>query len=92
MIAEIDPLDSNCDRRKLPWDKLNLSDKATPEKKNKKSRKASMTQNCTQIDKTYATIERSPLSLANSTVAGEHLFRNYQSSAKAEMISPDESR
>lgn len=70
MIAEIDPLDSNCDRRKLPWDKLNLSD----------------------IDKTYATIERPPLSLANSTVAGEHLFRNYQSSAKAEMISPDESR
>ncbi|KAF3324872.1 Fanconi anemia group J protein [Carex littledalei] len=91
VIAEIDPLDSNCDRRKLPWDKLNLSDKATPEKKNKKSRKSSMTQNCTQII-FIDPLERPPLSLANSTVAGEHLFRNYQSSAKAEMISPDESR
>lgn len=92
MIAEVDPLDSKCDKRKLPWDKMKPSDKATPEKKNQKSRKSGMTQNCKEIDKTSVTVERSPLSWTNSVVAAQDLFKDHLSSAKVEMISPGKFR
>jgi hypothetical protein len=84
VIEETDPLDSKCDKRKLPWDKLKPSDKATTEKK-QKSRKSGMTQNFRELDKTSVTVERSSLSLSSSVFAGEILFKD-------EMISPGKFR
>ncbi|KAJ4776888.1 hypothetical protein LUZ62_061145 [Rhynchospora pubera] len=92
VIEQIDPPVSKGDKRRLPWEEPKLSEKATSQKKNQKSRKACMTLNCKDTDKTSVIVERPSLSLANSTVAVEDIFNNHQSSVTAELISPDNFR